>query len=62
VTHGGVLATLYRHVHAIALEKAHSIPITNASYNALAFDGSCWSVDTWNCTRHLPGAEPLVDT
>jgi probable phosphoglycerate mutase len=62
VTHGGVLASLYRHVHAIALEKGHAIPITNASYNALAFDGTRWSVDTWNCTRHLPDAEPLVDT
>jgi probable phosphoglycerate mutase len=62
VTHGGVLSALYRHVHAIPLEKAHGIAITNASFNALAFDGSRWSVDTWNCTRHLPGAEPLVDT
>ena len=61
VTHGGVLSTLYRHIHAIALEKAHSIAITNASYNSLAFDGSRWSVETWNCTLHLPGAEPLVD-
>jgi len=62
VTHGGVLSTLYRHVHSIALEKAHAIAITNASFNSLAFDGSRWSVDTWNCTRHFPGAEPLVDT
>jgi len=62
VTHGGVLATLYRHVHAIPLEKAHAISITNASYNSLAFDGKRWSVETWNCTLHLPGAEPLVDT
>ncbi len=62
VTHGGVLSTLYRHVHSIALEKAHAIAITNASFNSLAFDGSRWRVDTWNCTRHLPGAEPLVDS
>lgn len=62
VTHGGVLSTLYRHIHDIALEKAHSIAITNASYNSLAFDGSRWSVEKWNCTLHLPGAEPLVDT
>jgi probable phosphoglycerate mutase len=61
VTHGGVLATLYRHIHAIALEKAHAIPITNASYNSLAFDGSRWTVDTWSCTLHLPGAEPFEE-
>ena len=62
VTHGGVLSTLYRHVHGIPLEAAHAISITNASFNSLTFDESGWSVDTWNCTRHLPGAEPLVDT
>jgi len=62
VTHGGVLSTLYRHVHAIPLEKAHAIPIVNASYNALAFDGARWSVGTWNCTLHLPGAAPFDDT
>jgi probable phosphoglycerate mutase len=62
VTHGGVLSTLYRHVHAIPLEAAHAISITNASFNSLTFDGSGWSVETWNCTLHLPGAEPLVDT
>jgi probable phosphoglycerate mutase len=61
VTHGGVLATLYRHIHAIPLDKAHAIPITNASYNALAFDGGRWTVDTWSCTLHLPGAEPFEE-
>ena len=61
VTHGGVLATLYRHIHAIPLDKAHAIPITNASYNALAFDGARWTVDTWSCTLHLPGAEPFEE-
>lgn len=61
VTHGGVLATLYRHIHAIPLEKAHAIPITNASYNALTFDGARWGVDTWSCTLHLPGVEPFEE-
>jgi probable phosphoglycerate mutase len=61
VTHGGVLATLYRHIHDIPLDRAHAIPITNASYNALAFDGARWSVDTWSCTLHLPGAEPFEE-
>ena len=61
VTHGGVLATLYRHIHGIPLDKAHAIPITNASYNALTFDGARWAVDTWSCTLHLPGAEPFEE-
>jgi 2,3-bisphosphoglycerate-dependent phosphoglycerate mutase len=61
VTHGGVLATLYRHIHGIPLDKAHAIPITNASYNALTFDGARWAVNTWSCTLHLPGAEPFEE-
>jgi len=31
VTHGGVLATFFRHVHAIPLDVAHPIAITNAA-------------------------------
>jgi 2,3-bisphosphoglycerate-dependent phosphoglycerate mutase len=61
VTHGGVLATLYRHIHGIALDAPHRIPITNASYNALVCEGSRWSVDTWSCTLHLPGGEPFEE-
>jgi probable phosphoglycerate mutase len=61
VTHGGVLATLYRHIHGIALDVAHRVPISNASYNALSFDGARWTVDTWSCTLHLPGAEPFEE-
>ena len=38
VTHGGVLATLYRHIHGIPLDVAHPIPIANASYNVLRHD------------------------
>jgi probable phosphoglycerate mutase len=55
VTHGGVLATFFRHVHDIPLDIAHPIAITNASYNMLSFDGGKWSVVTWSDNAHLEG-------
>jgi probable phosphoglycerate mutase len=61
VTHGGVLATFYRHVQAIDLRAVQRIPITNASYNALAFDGERWSIEVWGDTAHLEGAEPFEE-
>jgi probable phosphoglycerate mutase len=62
VTHGGVLSSLYRHIHAIPIEQAHRIAISNASYNAVALDGAAWRVDAWDDTSHLPGAEPFDDS
>ena len=61
VCHGGVLAALYRHVHAIDLGAAHAIPIPNASFNALVFDDGRWHVEAWADTAHLASAEPFVE-
>lgn len=61
VTHGGVLATFFRHVHAIPLDVAHPIAITNASYNVLTHDGSRWSVETWSDNAHLEGGETFEE-
>jgi 2,3-bisphosphoglycerate-dependent phosphoglycerate mutase len=61
VTHGGVLATLYRHVHAIDLARPHSVPILNASYNEVTHDGRAFRIDAWADIDHLPGAAPLDD-
>jgi probable phosphoglycerate mutase len=58
VSHGGVLAMLYRAIHAIPLGTPHPIPIRNASYNAVAWEGGAWIVEAWGDTVHLPaGAE-----
>jgi 2,3-bisphosphoglycerate-dependent phosphoglycerate mutase len=57
VTHGGVLTSLYRHIHEIPLETAHPIPIANASYNRMHHDGRRWSIEAWSDTAHLDGAE-----
>ena len=61
VTHGGVLATFFRHVHAIPLDAAHPIAIANASYNALNHDGARWSVETWSDNAHLEGGETFEE-
>jgi len=61
VTHGGVLATFFRHVHSIPLDVAHPIAITNASYNVLTHDGSRWSVETWSDNAHLEGGETFEE-
>jgi 2,3-bisphosphoglycerate-dependent phosphoglycerate mutase len=57
VTHGGVLATFFRHVHGIAIHVARSIPIANAAYNVLVHDGRAWSVESWDDADHLPPGE-----
>jgi probable phosphoglycerate mutase len=61
VTHGGVLATFFRHVHGIPLDVAHPISITNASYNVLAHDRARWSVETWSDSAHLDGDDSLEE-
>lgn len=61
VTHGGVLATFFRHVHGIPLDVAHPIAITNASYNVLHHDGSRWSVASWSDNAHLDGGETFEE-
>ncbi|HET6263983.1 MAG TPA: histidine phosphatase family protein [Usitatibacter sp.] len=62
VAHGGVLAALYRIVHDIPVAHAHRVAISNASYNALAFDGDAWALEAWDDTAHLPEGEGFVES
>jgi probable phosphoglycerate mutase len=62
ITHGGVLSTLYRVVHDIPVAHAHRVTISNASYNAVAFDADAWTLEAWDETDHLPGAAPFVES
>jgi probable phosphoglycerate mutase len=61
VTHGGVLASFYRHIHGIPVAAPRAIPIPNASFNAFAWDGERWQVEAWADTAHLPAADPFVE-
>ena len=62
VTHGGVLAALYRMVHSIPVGRPHKIAISNAAYNAIAFSADAWSVETWDDVSHLPAAAGFVES
>jgi probable phosphoglycerate mutase len=61
VAHGGVLTSLYRHIHGIALSQIHPIPIANASYSVMRHDGARWAIETWSDTGHLDGAETFEE-
>ena len=62
VAHGGVLAALYRAIHDIPVGKPHKIPISNASYNAVAFAADSWSLEAWDDLSHLPETAPFVES
>jgi hypothetical protein len=38
------------------------VTITNASYNAVAFDADAWTLEAWDDTDHLPDAAPFVES
>jgi probable phosphoglycerate mutase len=59
VTHGGVLATLYRFVHGIPIAMPHKVAITNATYNALAVHEGRWTIESWDDAAHLAATEPF---
>ena len=59
VTHGGVLATLYRFVHGIPIAVPHKVAITNATYNALSVLERNWSVESWDDGAHLADTDPF---
>ena len=61
VTHGGVLATFFRHVHGIAIHAARAIPIANAAYNVLVHDAGAWRVESWDDDDHLAPGERLEE-
>ena len=61
VTHGGVLATLYRFVHGIPVAVPHKVPITNATYNALTVSERRWAIECWDDASHLAATEPFEE-
>ena len=62
VAHGGVLAAIYRVIHDIPVAHPHTIPISNAAYNAITFEADAWSLEAWDDVDHLPVAVPFVES
>jgi probable phosphoglycerate mutase len=54
VTHGGVLAAIYRRVNGLPIASPHKIDIPNAGYNRLVHDGNRWWIQKWGDVNHLP--------
>ena len=53
VTHGGVLAAIYRSLNGLPIASQHQIEIPNAAYNRISCIDSVWRVDVWAGTEHL---------
>ena len=60
VTHGGVLAMLYRHARAMPLEAPRDFPLHNAGLNRLRHRLGAWELQSWGDIAHLESA--LDDT
>ena len=61
VAHGGVLASIYRLIHDLGISTPYPIPIVNASFNEIAWDGARWSVRAWADTSHLGDVEAFEE-
>jgi len=53
VTHGGVLAAIYRWLNDLPVASPHQIEIPNAAYNRISCTGSLWRVEVWAGAAHL---------
>jgi probable phosphoglycerate mutase len=61
VTHGGVLATVHRHIHGVDVAQPHRVAINNASFNEVCLEDACWSVATWDDRAHLDGGDSFEE-
>ena len=60
VTHGGVLAMLYRHAMAMPLDAPRNFPLHNTGINRLRHRRGAWQLQSWGDIAHLEHA--LDDT
>lgn len=53
VTHGGVLATLYRHARAMPLDTPRDFPLHNTGVNRFRHRLGAWQLQSWGEIGHL---------
>jgi len=56
VTHGGVLAMLYRHAKPMSLAAPRDFPLHNAGVNRFRHRRGAWELLSWGDTAHLASA------
>lgn len=56
VTHGGVLAMLYRHAKAMPLQAPRDFPLHNAGVNRFRYRLGAWQLQSWGDIGHLERA------
>jgi probable phosphoglycerate mutase len=52
VTHGGVLAAIYRWLSRLPITSPHKIEIPNAALNGLSHDRRGWQIKAWGDVAH----------
>ncbi len=53
ITHGGVLAMLYRHARAMPLETPRDFPLHNTGVNRFRYRLGAWQLQSWGDIGHL---------
>lgn len=53
VTHGGVLAAIYRWLNDLPMSSPHTIDIPNVAYNRVLAASMPWCIEVWGDTAHL---------
>lgn len=53
ITHGGVLAMLYRHARAMSLDAPRDFSLHNTGVNRFRHDGEKWELQIWGDIGHL---------
>lgn len=54
VTHGGVLAVVYRWLGKLPIATAQKVEIPNVAYNRVAVSNGSWMLEVWADSSHLP--------
>lgn len=60
VTHGGVLASVFRRAIGLSLDYPRAFSIRNCSVNVLLIDQRQWFIETWGAVDHLREASSLA--
>lgn len=53
ITHGGVLAAVYRWLNGLPVSSPHHIEIPNVAYNRVSVGVPTWKIEVWGDVTHL---------